>query len=90
MCGLAGFARDVKHPGANLPISLAIAERLLVEMEHRGKHATGFAAVSAEKNAVTVFKKAVEPKVIVQSDPWKAALEALGPDTKQEGITRDP
>lgn len=78
MCGIAGFARQ---PGASTPAACVKAvEKMLLMMEHRGKHATGFATLDIE-GGVEVFKRAVEVKVAVESQPWKDAVKEIDDGT---------
>lgn len=59
MCGIAGFhIKNPKVARTEEAINL-VADKLLLGIEQRGKHATGFVAVT-DKGAVTVDKAAVE------------------------------
>jgi hypothetical protein len=75
MCGLAGFARQVGF--GDVKASLVIAETLMCEIGHRGRHATGFAAVNKAGDA-EIWKKAVAVEAAVKSDTWKEAMVKLG------------
>lgn len=78
MCGLAGFVRHPDSDGHRQLIRY-VTEALRLQ-EHRGKHATGFAAVDTRADdAVLLWKRAVKPSVAVDSDAWKEAVELVGP-----------
>lgn len=77
MCGLAGFVRQ--PGGSNIQFASRVVEELLLKLDHRGKDATGFATMNSH-GQTTIFKKAVEIKSIVASDPWRDAIEALDDD----------
>lgn len=89
MCGLVGYCR---HPdSADVDgAKLALVEGLLIA-ETRGSHATGFAALAGPggREGALLWKAAVPARVAVQSEPFRQALEAVGPgDTIVIGHTR--
>jgi predicted glutamine amidotransferase len=75
MCGLAGFARQKGF--GDVRVSLAISEELLRQIAHRGRHATGFAAVNTAGEA-EIWKKAVAVETAMRSDSWKEAMDKVG------------
>jgi predicted glutamine amidotransferase len=78
ICGLTGAAR---HPDApNLDLTLAIVTLLLKRTEHRGHHATGLAAINSSNPFI--FKKAVEASKLIASDPYRATIASVAPDTQ--------
>lgn len=78
MCGHAGFAR---HPQAK---GFKAAKRALNDMikgiEHRGRHATGFAAIGG--SADFIFKIAMPIGQLQNSGRWQSEMDKIAPDTR--------
>lgn len=78
MCGLAGF---VRHPRGNgFGLSKAIVSELLYVTRHRGRHATGVAAVSA--SGAEVSKWAVDPAKLLPSKTWGDLMKSTDRNTR--------
>jgi hypothetical protein len=75
MCGLAGFARQTKW--GDVRTSMAIVENLLVEVGHRGRHATGVAAVTSDGQC-NIWKRAADVASVVKSDAWRDVMAEFG------------
>lgn len=77
MCGLAGMAR---HPSAKeYGKTKSIVTDLLFEIRHRGRHATGIAAIGDEEYKLA--KWAVDPAIMLPSDTWSDTLKSFKRDT---------
>lgn len=73
MCGLTGFAR---HPdGKNSALAWQIFEMMMLQIRHRGTHATGI-AVTQQRDSF-VWKKAAPVDKVLNSDPWKNDVAKL-------------
>jgi hypothetical protein len=76
MCGLAGFARHPK--GAGMDTAWQVFEMMMLQIRHRGTHATGIAV--AQKENSFVWKKAAPVDKVLNSDPWKEVADKVQDD----------
>lgn len=77
MCGLAGF---VRHPkGKGFDVARSVMTRVVEGVEHRGRHATGFAALGGSDPFI--FKIAMPIGDLVRNARWGAETEKIRPDT---------
>lgn len=78
MCGHAGFAR---HPEAK---GFKASKRILTDMmqgiEHRGRHATGFAALGGSDDFI--FKIAMKISELVKTERWAHEVDKIKEDTR--------
>lgn len=77
MCGLAGFARHPNAPG--LGRALSLAEKLMLGMGARGRHATGLATVGGA--AAFVWKWARPVDFALASEQWQEQRGRISPET---------
>lgn len=76
MCGLAGFARHPK--GKDIDTAWSVFEMMMLQIRHRGTHATGI-AVSQGDGSFT-WKKAAPVDKVLNSDPWKDVAKKVEDD----------
>ena len=75
MCGITGFAR---HPeGRDFPLAWEIFEMMMLQIKHRGTHATG---IAVQQNESFVWKKAAPVDKVLSSDPWKSVEKKITDD----------
>src|SRR5438445_690301 len=66
MCGIAGYF--VTHPSRVRAVALQkLCRELLLEIESRGRHATGFAFVSSKTNNIILAKAPVPASKFIET-----------------------
>lgn len=68
MCGIAGLYSFEKFKDKHKIKKLATA--LLLDIESRGRHATGISLINTEKDEIIVYKKDVEAEIFVRTKKY--------------------